>query len=108
MGLLVVLYAQPAEANYPGKIAYAGYEGNDSEIYTINVGGGGKFNFTDNTSDDYAPAYSPGGKRIAYTNYVTGGDEEVYTIQTDGEASLTLPTTIRATSTLLTRLPVSA
>ncbi len=43
VGLLVVLYAQPAEANYPGKpgkIAYAGYDGNDQEIYTINAGGG--------------------------------------------------------------------
>jgi hypothetical protein len=41
-GLVVVHYAQPAEANYPGKpakIAYAGYEGNDSEIYTINADG---------------------------------------------------------------------
>ena len=30
VGLVVVLYAQPAEANYPGttgKIAYAGYDG---------------------------------------------------------------------------------
>src|SRR5215211_8200730 len=45
VGLVVVLYAQPAEANFPGKpgkIAYAGYEGNDSEIYTINPNGGGK------------------------------------------------------------------
>jgi metal-dependent amidase/aminoacylase/carboxypeptidase family protein len=36
---LVVLYAQPAEANYPGKpgkIASAGNDGNDLEIFTIN------------------------------------------------------------------------
>jgi hypothetical protein len=34
---LVILYAQPAEANYPGKpgkIAYSGDDGNDLEIYT--------------------------------------------------------------------------
>jgi hypothetical protein len=38
-GLVVVLYAQPAEANYPGKpgkIASAGNDGNDLEIFTIN------------------------------------------------------------------------
>jgi hypothetical protein len=47
VGLLVVLEVQPAEANYPGtngKIAYAGYDGNDSEIYTINAGGGARNN----------------------------------------------------------------
>ena len=39
---LVILYAQPAEANYPGKpgkIAYSGDDGNDLEIYTINPNG---------------------------------------------------------------------
>jgi len=42
VGLVVVLYAQPAEANYPGKpgkIAYSGWDGNDLEIYTINPNG---------------------------------------------------------------------
>ena len=40
---LVVLYAQPAEANYPGtngKIYYSGDDGNDEEIYYINPDGG--------------------------------------------------------------------
>jgi hypothetical protein len=57
-GLLVVLYAQPAEANYPGKngkIAYAGYDGNDSEIYTIKPDGGGKLRVTDNSTANYSP-----------------------------------------------------
>jgi hypothetical protein len=61
---LVVLYVQPAEANYPGKpgkIAYSGWDGNDLEIYTINPNGG---------------------------------------------AGKTSPTTIRMTSSLPTRLPV--
>src|ERR671921_811710 len=77
--LVVVLYAQPAEANFPGKpgkIAYAGQDApnGDYEIYTINAGGGGKQNVTNNSSDDYNPAYSPSGKRIAYSNYATGSD----------------------------------
>ena len=44
---VVVLYAQPAEANFPGKpgkIAYAGYDGQDYEIYTINPNGGARNN----------------------------------------------------------------
>jgi WD40-like Beta Propeller Repeat len=85
-GLMVVLYAQPAEANYPdtnGKIAYAGYDGNDSEIYTIKTDGGGRLNFTDNSADDYYPSYSPSGKKIAYV-YYDGNDSEIYTIKPDG------------------------
>ena len=87
-GLVVVLYAQPAEANYPGKpgkIDYAGNDGNDSEIFTINVGGGGKLQLTDNATDDNYPSYSPSGKRIAYSyNTGTGADSEIYTINLDG------------------------
>jgi hypothetical protein len=55
VGLVVVLCAQPAEANYPGKpgkIAYAGYDGNDSEIYTIKPKGGGKNQVTNNAAND--------------------------------------------------------
>ena len=62
VGLVVFLYAQPAEANYPGKpakIAFAGYQRNDSEIYTINTDGGGRVQLTDNNTGDYQPAYSP-------------------------------------------------
>jgi hypothetical protein len=87
---VVVLYAQPAEANFPGKpgkIAYSGLDApdGDPEIYTINAGGGGgKQPVTDNSSDDYSPDYGPGGKRIAYTNSFTEGDEEIYTIKPDG------------------------
>jgi hypothetical protein len=50
---LVTLFAvsKEVEATFPGKpgkIAYAGYEGPDCEIYTINAGGGGRVNVTDN------------------------------------------------------------
>ena len=91
VGLVVVLYAQPAEANYPGKpakIAFSGFDGNDYEIYTINAGGGGKVNVTNNDTGDYDPAYSPSGKRIAYTNFATGTDTEIYTINPDGGGRL--------------------
>ena len=42
VGLVVFLYAQPAEANYPGKpgkIAYAGGDGTTLAIYTIEPNG---------------------------------------------------------------------
>jgi hypothetical protein len=59
-----------AEATFPGKpgkIAYSGIDGPDSEIYTIKPGGGGRFNVTDNGRNDFSPSYSPSGKKIAYT-----------------------------------------
>ena len=64
---VVVLYAQPAEANYPGKpakIAFSGYDGQDYEIYTINANGGGKKQLTDNSLGDFYPSYSPSGKSV--------------------------------------------
>ena len=86
VGLVVVLYAQPAEANYPGKlgkIAFSGYDGSDYEIYTINVGGEGKVPHTNNSTFDGYPYYSPGGKRIAYEGK-DGTESEIYTINVGG------------------------
>jgi hypothetical protein len=84
---VVVLYAQPAEATFPGKpgkIAYEGNDGNDEEIYTIKPGGGGKVNVTDNDTSDNAPSYSPSGKRIAYYGRGATDDNEIYTIKPGG------------------------
>ena len=82
----MVLYAQPAEANYPGKpgkIAFSGYDGQDSEIYTINPNGGSKLQITDNGTANSQPVYSPSGKRIAYAAS-DGNDYEIYTINAGG------------------------
>jgi dipeptidyl aminopeptidase/acylaminoacyl peptidase len=47
-----------------------------------------KFATVNNDTDDRYPYYSPSGKRIAYTNFVTGGDEEIYTINPNGGSRL--------------------
>src|SRR5215217_6212267 len=68
--IMVVVEASPAEATFPGnpgKIAYSGHHGQDFEIYTINSGGGGSFNVTDNSTDEYYSSYSPSAKKIAYS-----------------------------------------
>jgi hypothetical protein len=52
--------SREADATFPGKpgkIAYSGYDGPDAEIYTIDAGGGGKFNVTANTTEDYSPSW---------------------------------------------------
>src|SRR5215204_4412149 len=88
--LVVVLYTQPAEANFPGKpakIAYAGRDApnGDYEIYTINPNGGGKKQLTDNSTNDIEPAYSPSGKKIVYSGQdAPNGDYEIYTINAGG------------------------
>ena len=85
---VVVFYAEPADANYPGKpgkIVYSGQDApnGDYEIYTIDPNGEGKKQLTNNSSDDYSPSYSPSGKRIAYVN-AGGTDSEIWTIQPGG------------------------
>jgi hypothetical protein len=39
------------------KTAYEGYDGNDSEIYKINVGGRGRVLFTDNGGNYHDPSW---------------------------------------------------
>src|SRR5215207_9505294 len=95
--------SEKAEATFPGKngsIAYAsyaercrlcivGYPGHDSEIYTINPNGRGKFQLTHNNEIDLEPAYSPNGKRIAYAGS-DGHDYEIYTINASGKDKIQL------------------
>src|SRR5918992_1089265 len=86
VGLLVALYAQPAEANYPGtngKIYYAGWDGQDLEIYSIDPDGGSNVRVTQNQSANWEPAYSPTGKKVAYSGW-DGNDWEIYTADLDG------------------------
>jgi Tol biopolymer transport system component len=72
-------------------IAYAGWDGHDFEIYTIDATGGTPFNVTDNhTHDDHA-SYSPDGTKLAYAVYKDGPDDlsrdldsEIYTINATG------------------------
>ncbi len=45
--------------------------------------GDGRVQVTHNKTEDYAPSYSPDGKKIVYTSW-DGHDTEIYTINTDG------------------------
>ena len=79
------VYYYPIDYSPDGKrIAYEGYYGHDSEIYTVGVGGRGKFQVTKNGRYDAEPSYSPDGKRIAYAGY-DGHDTEIYTIGVHGK-----------------------
>src|SRR5918995_301727 len=89
--ILLAVEVGPAEATFPGKpgkIAFAGSDGNDYEIYTIKAGGGGKVQLTDNTTSDYDPSYSPSGKKIAYSGEDGANEREIYTIKAGGGGKL--------------------
>jgi TolB protein len=78
--------SEKAEATFPGKngrIVYASWDGRDTEIYTIKVGGGGKTNVTNNNTNNFTPAYSPDGKKVAYTVY-NDSQGDIYTINAFG------------------------
>jgi dipeptidyl aminopeptidase/acylaminoacyl peptidase len=70
------------------KIAYTGWDGNDSEIYTIMATGGKPFQVTDNATNDNDPSWSPDGKRITYTHYsdsdLPNEAAAIYKIAADG------------------------
>jgi Tol biopolymer transport system component len=76
---------QPAYSPNGNRIAYAGSDGHDLEIYTKNASGGDKRKVTNNSTDDFYPAYSPDGKRIAYSVYNDVGSV-IYTKNVSGGA----------------------
>jgi TolB protein len=88
--LMLVVEARPAQATFPGtngKIAYSVWNGRESDIYTIDPGGGRRVNITNNVTDDNLPSYSPNGKKIAYSHGrrgLVGKDSEIYTINATG------------------------
>jgi Tol biopolymer transport system component len=78
--------SQKAEATFRGqngKIAYASDDGQDDEIYTINAGGGDKFQVTNNDKNNLSPSYSPSGAKLAYVG-INRGDWDIYTTKVGG------------------------
>ena len=51
------------------------------------VDGGGEFNLTDNTTNDFSPSYSPSGEKIAYRGVATN---DIYIINVDGMGKVNL------------------
>jgi Tol biopolymer transport system component len=85
---------QPSYSPDGKKIAYVAHRGTgegsaqkyDSEIYTVNVGGGGRAKVTNDSAYDFGPSYLPDGKKIAYRSESFGvkNDYEIYTINVGG------------------------
>jgi hypothetical protein len=56
-----------------------------SEIYAMNANGALQTRLTRNAADDYDPAWSPGGTKMAFVSN-RDGNEEIYTINPDGSS----------------------
>ncbi|WP_455279239.1 CFI-box-CTERM domain-containing protein [[Eubacterium] cellulosolvens] len=66
-----------------GKIAFASDRDGDYEIYVMNADGSNVTQLTNNSVDDWAPAWSPDGSKIAFTHEVDS-DLEIYVMNSNG------------------------
>jgi len=71
----------PAEKR--GTIAFASDRDGNYEIYVMNPDGSGQKRLTNNSAADFAPSWSPDGKRIAFTSD-RDGNGEIYLMNADG------------------------
>lgn len=89
----LVAIVNTAQAAFPGtngKIAFTrdpdGYRGpKDPEIYTVRFDGGNLKSLTDNSTENGGPAFSPDGKRIAFSQSRKGTySRDIFVMRADG------------------------
>lgn len=78
--LPMVIRPQPP---MPGIITFASNRDGDYDIYTMAPDGTQLINLTNNTSDDFQPAWSPDFTKIAFSSN-RDGNYEIYTMNSDG------------------------
>ena len=65
-------------------VVYASDRGGDSEILSVPGKGGNERPLTDNSANDYQPAYSPDGESIVFASDRGGGDTDIFRMDANG------------------------
>ncbi|HKO97151.1 MAG TPA: Calx-beta domain-containing protein [Pyrinomonadaceae bacterium] len=77
------------DARSISRIAFASDRDGNLEVYAMDVDGGAQIRLTENTGEDYSPAWSPDGSRLAFVS-TRDGNAEVYVMNADGTAQTRL------------------
>lgn len=72
-----------------GKIAFVSDRDGNSEIYSMDTDGGGQTRLTEESGEDFSPAWSPDGQRIAFVSD-RDGNAEIYVMNADGSGQTRL------------------
>ncbi len=77
----VINIAMPATTD-SARIAFASYDGNDFEIFTVNPDGSGLRQLTDNAVDDWGATWSPDHTQLAFRSGI-GAESAIYIMDLD-------------------------
>jgi hypothetical protein len=94
---VAVVGTRPAEAAFPGengRITFSSNRDGDSEIFTVRPDGTGEKQLTKNGLDDFAPSFSPDGKKIVFERDVLlsdgSRDRGIFVMNADGSKQTNL------------------
>ncbi len=77
-----------------GSIAFRSNRDGNNEIYVMNADGSGQSRLTNNAANDFDPAFSPDGTKIAFASSIrnSGPDAKIYVMNADGTDPTNLTT----------------